>query len=118
MRAGNLDAIAEKMEQVAGTESILPDRLQKSIVNGDEMTPAHRLAISEGAEKVRDADFRRTIRRAKPHGYTQNGLARALKISPALLSLYRNGKRPAPADIREKVERLTGWGAAHWRKIT
>lgn len=90
---------------------------RKSRVNVNDMNAAHKLAISEGSTVNRDAEFRRTIRKAKPKGYTQNGFAGALGISPALLSMYRNGRRPAPRGIREKAERLTGWSKSRWPKI-
>lgn len=88
----------------------LHKRLRSSSVNVD-MNADQRLAISRG--QAGDAAFRKAIR-AK--GYTQNGLARAAGISPAVLSLHRNELRKIPRARAEKIAKLTGWpaDAKHW----
>lgn len=78
------------------------------------MTPEHKLAISEG-RTGRDK-FTAKIRAAKPKGYSQNALAKALGIKPSLLSMYRTGERKIPLARAQRVQELTGWpaDAAHW----
>ena len=89
---------------------VLHKRLRSSSVNVD-MHADQRLAISKGQKG--DEAFRKAIR-AK--GYTQNGLARAVGISPAVLSLHRNELRKIPKARAEAIQKLTGWPAdgKHW----
>lgn len=63
----------------------------------------HRLAISK-SRKGDDA-FKKAIGR-----YTQNELAKAVGISPATLSFYRNGRK-VPKKTADDIERLTGFKA-------
>lgn len=89
---------------------VLHKRLRSSSVNVD-MNADQRLAISKGQKG--DAAFRKAI---QAKGYTQNGLARAVGISPAVLSLHRNELRKIPKARAEAIEKLTGWpaDAKHW----
>lgn len=89
---------------------VLHKRLRPSRVNVN-MHADQRLAISKG--QGGDATFRKAIR-AK--GYTQNALARAIGVSPAVLSLHRNSLRKIPRARAEAIAKLTGWAAdaRHW----
>jgi DNA-binding transcriptional regulator YdaS (Cro superfamily) len=87
----------------------LHKRLRSSSVNGD-MNADHRLAISKGAKA--DAFQKAIVAR----GFSQNSLAKAIGINPAVLSLHRNKLRRIPKARAEEIERLTGWpaDAKHW----
>ena len=89
---------------------LLHKRLRRATVNVD-MNAEQRLAISRGQSG--DQAFRKAIR-AK--GYTQNGLARAVGVSPAVISLHRNSLRKIPKARAEAIAKLTGWpaDARHW----
>ena len=58
-----------------------------------------------------DDPFVKTIRNAKPKGFTQNGLAKRLKIPPSLLSMYRTKQRQIPKHRADEIHALTGWPA-------
>ncbi len=81
------------------------------------MVSAHRVAISAGRSKPRDA----FLAHIRDHGYTLNALARELAVSPATLHAHRKPKgepnsRPCPQSRADTVKALTGWPAdrAHW----
>lgn len=63
-----------------------------------------------------DDPFVKAIRNAKPKGFTQNGLAKKLKIPASLLSMYRSKQRQIPQARADEIEALTGWKAdlQHW----
>jgi hypothetical protein len=76
------------------------------------MEKSHRLAISEGHKG--DADlFAKAIRKA---GFSQNSLAKRLRINQALISLHRKKVRKIPMSRAKDIESLTGWpaDAKHW----
>lgn len=81
---------------------VLHKRLRRATVNS-EMHADHRQAISRS--RPGDEAFRNAIGR-----YTQNELAKAVGISPATLSFYRNGRK-VPKKVADDVERLTGFKA-------
>lgn len=89
---------------------VLHKRLRPSRMNVD-MHADQRLAISKG--QGGDLSFRNAIR-AK--GFTQNSLAKAVGVSPAVLSLHRNKLRKIPRARAEAIAKLTGWAAdaRHW----
>lgn len=70
------------------------------------MNAEQRLNISRG-QNPSDA-WLRAVRKAK---YTQNDLARELRIPPSLLSMYRKGLRPIPVERAKKVASLIDWPA-------
>lgn len=70
------------------------------------VTEEHRMNIAKG-QKPGDK-FMAAI---TAKGFSQGRLAAALGVKPALLSMYRNGKRPIPQDRADKVQELTGWKA-------
>jgi len=86
------------------------------------MEAARRLAISQA--KSPGDEFIAFISTGKERGrpnYTLRSLAKALKISPTLMSMYRQPKtsatsRPIPHLRAKQVEKLTGWPAdeKHW----
>lgn len=88
---------------------VLHKRLRSSSVNVN-MNADHRLAISKGAKSD---PFQKAITK---RGYSQNSLARAIGINPAVLSLHRNKLRRIPKARAEQIAKLTGWpaDAAHW----
>lgn len=107
----NVRAQKEKLRELA-TSSTLTQSLTGVNVNVNKtVTDEHRFNIAKG-QKRGDA-FLKAI---TAKGYTQGTLADAIDIKPALLSMYRNGKRPIPRDRAERVEALTGWKATkgHW----
>jgi len=89
---------------------VLHKRLRSSTVNSD-MHSEQRIAISKG--QGGDPAFRKAI---QAKGYTQNALARAVGVSPAVLSLHRNRLRKIPRSRAEAIQKLTGWPAdgKHW----
>lgn len=109
--AAENDRQAEEME-AAGTNELLHKRLRSSSVNEPTMEKGHRLAISEG-HRGEDVAFRKAIH-AK--GYSQNGLAKKLRLNQAILSLHRRGVRKIPLSRAKAIEALTGWPAdeKHW----
>jgi hypothetical protein len=103
--------IAEQRE-AEGTKQPLHKRLHESRVNEPSMEKSHRLAISEGHKG--DADlFAKAIRKA---GFSQNSLAKRLRINQALISLHRKKVRKIPMSRAKDIESLTGWpaDAKHW----
>ncbi len=74
----------------------------------EKMSTAQRLAISKGQAKT---PWLRALHR---RGFTQNGLAALVGMSPALLSLCRKGVRPIHRGTAAQIAELTGWPAKKW----
>ena len=93
--------------------TVLHNRSHTSRVNSNNMHADHRLAISEGAK---NDPFSKAIRAAKPTKFTQNTLAKAVRIPASLLSMYRKGLRKIPLSRAKEIQALTGWpaDAKHW----
>ena len=117
-QADKLETMAALWESQVGERSQstpLHGPRQKSTVN-TMLTPAHRIAISQGVDS-RDK-FLKHIRKHKPKGYTLRSLADALGIDPGLLSKHRSGKRPIPPARAAKIAELTDWPATDWPSIS
>lgn len=93
-------------EKREGTKGSLTGKLTPVNVNRP-VTNEHRMNIARG-QKPDDKAFSRAL---AEQNFTQKRLAVHLRITPALLSMYRMGKRPIPQERAEKVEALTGWKA-------
>jgi len=101
--------IAEQKRQLVDilNTSTLTDVLMPVKVNVNTVTDEHRMNIAKG-QKPDDLAFAKVLAGKE---FTQKRLAGQLRITPALLSMYRTGKRPIPRDRAAKVEELTGWKA-------
>ena len=75
-------------------------------VNTNGVTDEHRINIAKG-QKPGDK-FMSAI---AAKGFTQGQLAAAVGVNPALLSMYRSGKRPIPEARAKRIEELAGWKA-------
>lgn len=91
--------------ETTGTQELLHKRLREASVNPD-MDSDHRLAISRSRKG--DSAFRKAIAASN---FTQNGLAKAVGLTQAGLTFYRQGRR-IPKDKAEAIEKLTGWKAS------
>lgn len=106
-------AAARKLaDKLGSTKSSLTGKLTPVNVN-KAVNAEHRFNISRGQKRRGDVKF---IDALAERDYTQKTLAEKLNIAPALLSMYRRGKRPIPRDRADKVQELTGWKAtlANW----
>lgn len=108
-------AMEEMLREMLDTETTLPDRKHSGKVNVTEMNDSHAMAISRahGRKSGKDLKFKAHIR---DKGYTHRTLAAAINRSPAALTRYRSGDRPAPTDVVTTVKKLTGWET--WPKIS
>jgi ribosome-binding protein aMBF1 (putative translation factor) len=108
----DLESKLAECREAKATKQPLHKRLHESRVNEPSMEKSHRLAISEGHKG--DADlFAKAIRKA---GFSQNSLAKRLRINQALISLHRKKVRKIPMSRAKDIESLTGWpaDAKHW----
>lgn len=95
---------AIETERRASTSDMLTKKLTR--VNTTRVTDEHRINIAKG-QKPGDK-FMSAI---AAKGFTQGQLAAAVGINPALLSMYRSGKRPIPEARARRIEELAGWKA-------
>lgn len=107
-QAVRLRALADELEAKGiGARHTLTATVNTVKVNVNKpVTDEHRFNIAKGQK--RGDKFLQAITKAD---FTQKTLAEKLDIAPALLSMYRQGKRPIPRERAEEIERLTGWKA-------
>jgi ribosome-binding protein aMBF1 (putative translation factor) len=99
-----------KMARKAATKELLHNRSQSSTLFDVNATAAAKMKMNMSLAKSAGDPFGKACREK---GLTQNGLAKKLKITASLLSMYRREKdpRPIPQARAEEVERLIGWKA-------
>lgn len=54
------------------------------------------------------------LKAAQDAGYSLRAIAKALKVSPALLSMAAAGSRSIPDELAARFEKLTGFPASKW----
>jgi hypothetical protein len=120
--AAQLESQAAALEDGPLTsKAVLHKGEKQSTVNDKKMLTAdHRMAIAASAKprgRVSKDPLHLYLRERK---WSQNRLAAALGVDKSLISRYRRRKSPIaiPRDRAEEIERLTGWPATDWPKIS
>jgi hypothetical protein len=101
---------ADELERLAGGTS-LRTTVNTSTVN-TVTSEDYGVAVSRGKSPADTAAP--ALKAAQDAGYSLRAIAKALKISPALLSMAAAGSRSIPADLALRFEKLTGFPADRW----
>jgi hypothetical protein len=99
---------ADEMERLAGGTSLRPP-VNTSTVN-TVTSEDYGVAVSRGKSPAGAP----ALKAAQDAGYSLRAIAKALKVSPALLSMAAAGTRSIPDELAARFEKLTGFPASKW----
>lgn len=103
---------ADELERIGAKR--LPKTVSNAIVDKVMFTAEHKVALS----RAKTSPKSKVAKAAQEAGYSLADAARAIGVHPTLMTLAAQGKRGMPTRAAEAFEKLTGYPASSWPRLS